>query len=269
MQTSRTVTLDVVADPVTTTRISGFVLNIDQSPLVGVPIELGADQTTTGADGSFELELPGGPTADALIIRGELLGGPGVYPFIAEKLLLLLGGDPFDNINNVIARPIYLPVLDVANGVAIDPLVDTTVTTPAIPGASVFVAANTLNDQQGNPFSGVLSITEVPVDLTPAALPSDLFADLVVTIQPGEMVFTTPAPLGLPNRTGYAPGETLDLWSINPQTGLFDNVGKGQVSIDGTTIETIAGGIRNSSWHFFSLFWPRAKDPDNPYNPKK
>ncbi len=75
-QTSQTVTLDVVADPVTTTRISGFVLNTDQEPLVGVPVELGVDQTTTGADGSFLLELPAGPTADALIIRGESLAGP-------------------------------------------------------------------------------------------------------------------------------------------------------------------------------------------------
>ena len=268
-QTSQTVTLDVVADPVTTTRISGFVLNTDQEPLVGVPVELGVDQTTTGADGSFLLELPAGPTADALIIRGESLAGPDVYPYIAEKLQLLLGGDPFDNVNNVIARPIYLPVLDVANGVTINPAVDTLVTTPAIPGASVFVAANTLDDQQGNPFTGVLSITEVPVDLTPAALPAELFADLVVTIQPGEMVFTTPAPLSLPNRAGFAASEPLDLWSINPETGLFDNVGTGQVSSDGTTINTVAGGIRNSSWHFFSRFWPRGRDADNPYNPKK
>lgn len=94
------------------------------------------------------------------------------------------------------------------------------------------------------------SITEVPAELTPAALPSNLIPDLVVTIQPADMVFTTPAPLTFPNRSGYAPGALLDLWSINPSTGFFDNVGKLRVSEDGSLIETISGGIRTSSWHF-------------------
>jgi YD repeat-containing protein len=88
--------------------------------------------------------------------------------------------------------------------------------------------------------------------LTPAALPENLHPDLVVTIQPGDMVFNTPAKLTLGNRGGYLPGLVLDLWSINPNTGLFDIVGKGRVSADGSIIETIEGGIRNSSWHFFA-----------------
>src|SRR5262249_35394669 len=38
--------------------------------------------------------------------------------------------------------------------------------------------------------------------------------------------------------------------SINPVTGQFDDVGDMQVSADGLRIETISGGVRNSSWHF-------------------
>jgi RHS repeat-associated protein len=83
------------------------------------------------------------------------------------------------------------------------------------------------------------------------------------------MVFTTPAPLSLPNRAGYAAGTTMDLWSINPTTGFFDNVGVGKVTADGSTIETISGGIRNSSWHFFAPPAPAPKDPSqDPRNPK-
>ena len=44
----------------------------------------------------------------------------------------------------------------------------------------------------------------------------------------------------------------MDLWSINPLTGEFDKVGVGRVSDDGSVVETIEGGINNSSWHFFS-----------------
>ena len=165
---------------------------------------------------------------------------------------LMLGHATYPGVNNVISRPIYLPVLDVAGGTTISPTTDTTVSQQIAPGetASVFVEAGTLQDRLGNEFSGVLSITEVPPELTPAALPPNLFSDTVVTIQPADMVFTTPAPLTFPNRGGWAPGTLMDLWSINPVTGQFDDVGDMMVSADGSVIETISGGIRNSSWHF-------------------
>jgi RHS repeat-associated protein len=260
LQTEQAVTLTVVPDPVTTTRISGVIQNTSKEALAGVVIDLGGTTATTAADGSFQLEFSGSVPSDTLKI---LIGNVGdvVYPSIAEKLPMLFGHELYNNVNNVIARPIYLPPIDMANARAIDPNSDITVTTTNIAGASVFVAAGSLNDRQGNPYTGQLSITEVPVEVTPAALPENLHPDLVVTIQPGEMVFTTPAPLSLPNRAGYAPGALMDLWSINPVTGLFDAVGKGQVSADGTVIETIEGGIRNSSWHFFTAQAPNFTDP--------
>jgi YD repeat-containing protein len=115
-----------------------------------------------------------------------------------------------------------------------------------------------------------MSITEVPINLTPAALPGNVHPDLVVTIQPGEMKFTTPAPLTLPNRAGYAPGMLMDLWSINPVTGQFDKVGTAQVSADGSVINTIDGGIRNSSWHYVAPPPPVPSPLDgDPRNPKQ
>ncbi len=212
---------------------------------------------------AHDIALTPGGTTDTLKVHGESFAGPEVYPFVAEKLDLLYDREVFPGVNNVLDRPIYLPVMDVANGQTIDPAQDTTVTTPNIPGASVFVAAGTLEDRQGNPFDGVLSITEVPVDFTPAALPVNLLPDLVVTIQPGEMVFTTPAPLTLPNRSGWEPGTLMDIWSINPTTGQFDNVGMAEVSADGMLIETTSGGIRSSSWHFLNPVLLNAKEPQD------
>ncbi|MEH2218468.1 MAG: FG-GAP-like repeat-containing protein [Nostoc sp.] len=270
-ETTQDVILTVTADAVTTTRISGVIQNTNQAPLAGVTIEVGGTQTVTAADGSFKLEFSGALPDDKLKVHGEQVSGTATYPFIAEKLPLLLGHNVYSSVNNVISRPIYLPPLDTANAQTIDPNVNETVTSTTIPGSAVFVAAGTLKNQQGNPFTGKLSITEVPTNLTPAALPENLHPDLVVTIQPGEMVFTTPAPLTLPNRAGYAPGLEMDLWSINPTTGFFDNVGTGKVSADGSVIQTISGGIRNSSWHFFALppgvfgtLKDVNKDPRNP-----
>lgn len=261
-QTLHEFTLQVIADPVTTTRISGVIENTQQQPLFGVIIELGNLQTTTDANGAFTIETLGSLPSDTLKVRGEAITGNITYPFIAEKLPLLFGRDPIESVNNVISRPIYLPPIDTTNAVTINPTVDTTVTSEAIDGASVFVAAGSLLNQEGELYTGGMSITEVPRDLTPAALPPNLLPDLVVTIQPGEMVFSTPAPLSLPNLAGYAPGTQMDLWSINPTTGLFDNVGTGEVSADGSVIQTISGGIHNSSWHFFTP--PPSPAPDNP-----
>lgn len=252
LQTSRSFQVTVEPDATGTTRISGVVQNVDLQPLPGLPVEIGGVQTTTDANGAFFLEFAGALPSDTLKIHGEGWTGSEAYPFIAEKLPLVLGHEVFENLENAIVRPIFLPALDTAQAQPIDPATSAFVVVSLQPNeapATVSVAAGSLEDQQGNPYTGNLSITEVPRDLTPAALPGNVMPDVVVTIQPGEMVFTQPAPLSLPNRAGYPVDELFDLMSINPVTGDFDVVGTGRVT--GTQIETIEGGVRNSSWHFF------------------
>lgn len=280
--TQTEVVVNVVQDTIQATRVSGKVLNVDGSPLSGLLVEIGTIQTFTDSDGVFLLNLGAGiPATDTLRVRGELYPGDATYPFIAERLPLMLEQGVVPGINNIIHRPIYLPQLDMANGVEIDPNENTTVTTEAIPGLSVEVAAGTLLTQQSTPFDKMMTITEVPVDRTPASLPENLFPDIVVTIQPGEMQFTTPAPMTFPNTAGYRPGLIVDLWSINPTTGEFQDVGDMRVSDDGQTVETISGGIRFSSWHFVGPDQPGANgagmdrdetgggDGDkDPFNPK-
>ena len=250
--TPQQVTLEVIEDPVVGTRISGRILTTASGPLVGVRVSVGNVEDFTSADGSFELGFGNGALpGDTLRVQANELGGAETYPFIAEKLPLLFGGrDVIPGVNNVINRAIYLPALDIAHGVTIDPATDVTVTTPMIPGIELRVAAGTLMDTQGNPFTGNLSITAVPPDFTPAALPEGSSPDLVVTIQPGDMVFTQPAPIDFPNTGGWAPGLMMNIMSINPVTGEFDDVGDAVVSPDGSKIVTVSGGVRNSSWHF-------------------
>lgn len=271
LETEQEITISVVADPITTTRVSGVVQDTNRLPLAGVPIDMDGVSTVTDDNGRFELEYGDSPINDpTLFIHGDQLEDESVYPFIAEKLDLLFLAGYFDGVNNVLERPIYLPALDIAGGTAIDPASDTNVVQEIAPGetAAVMVKAGTLLDQQGQPFDDVLSITEVPRDLTPAALPSNLVPDTVVTIQPGEMEFMEPAPLTLPNRSGLAAGIELDLWSINPETGIFDNVGRGRVSEDGASVETIIGGVRSSSWHFFAILAATFEFENEPLNEK-
>lgn len=203
-----------------------------------------------------DLGLTPGGVGDTLRILGNQRPDPSgteAYPFVAERMSLVLGHAVYPGVDNVIERPIYLPRLDVANGTAIEPTQTQTVMQEIAPGemATVQVEAGTLQDRQGQAFTGVLSITEVPRILTPASLPEGLTPDIVVTIQPADLVFSQAAPLTLPNRTGLGRGILFDLYSINPITGAFDIVGTGRVTADGQSIETISGGILNSSWHFF------------------
>ncbi len=266
---TQNVRVNVVPDPDMRSRISGTVLDVDGTPLVGVPITMGDGddevEVLTNAQGEFLLVLPDGffATYDTVRVEAQQLSIPGVvYPFVAEKMPLVLGFSPYEGYNNVIGRPIYLPKIDVASGSLVDPTQTTEVANESL-GAAVSVAAGTLEGQDGQPFEGVLSISGVPTQLTPAALPMGMVPDIVVTIQPAEMVFTRPAPLTLPNLSGFAPDTMMNLWSINPLTGQFDDVGDGRVSTDGSVIDTISGGVRNSSWHFFIPPEPTVTMPDD------
>jgi YD repeat-containing protein len=255
-RTTRSVSLNVVADPVTTTRISGRILDTNGNSLEGVRVDVGGVEAFTGTDGSFLLDFGTAPLpADVIRIHGdELNNGSGAFPFVAENLSLLFERDLFEAVNNVIARPIFLPVLDVAGGTTIDPSNDTMVVQEIAPSemAMLDVTAGTLETREGDMFDGVLSLTEVPRGQTPAALPDNLLPSAVVTIQPAGLAFTTPAPLTLPNRSGFEPGTVMNLWSINPTTGEFDDTGDGVVSADGASIETVSGGAITASWYFFT-----------------
>jgi RHS repeat-associated protein len=259
-QATQSVNLAVVADPDTDTRISGIVETAAGQTMAGVVVSDGTVESTTGSDGSFLLNFhsntPG--SKDEVTVNGMVLNGS-TYPTVGEVISLLLGGhDAYPGVNNVISRPIYLPALDIADGAMVSTTKTTTVAPAAIPGASLTVQAGTLKTPDGTDYTGLLTVTQVPVDHTPAALPADLKPSMVVTIQPAGMTFMTPAPITLPN-PGFAPGTIMDLWSINPATGTFAVAGEGQVSADGSVINTTSGGIHFSSWHFFAL--PPNPDP--------
>ena len=72
LQASQPVQVQVNSDPVTTTRVSGKVLDVDGMPLVGVRVEMGSIQGLTQADGSFLLDLGAiAPVTDTLKRRNR------------------------------------------------------------------------------------------------------------------------------------------------------------------------------------------------------
>jgi RHS repeat-associated protein len=251
-ETTQDVTLTVAADLVTTTRLSGIVRDAAGNPLAGVPLDVGAAEVTTAADGSFLFDFGGGPVpAGPLTVHGERVPGPGAYPLLTAQLSLLLGHQVFAGVNNVLAGPVVLTPLDTADAVTVNPAQDTTVTTPALPGASLRVPAGTLRDARGNPYAGPLGITEVSPGAAPVPLPDGLLPDLMVLVQPGGLTFTAPAALALPNRAGWAAGTAMDLWALDPAGGSFTRTGAGRVSADGSLVQTTSGGASAATLFFF------------------
>src|SRR5581483_4554491 len=250
-QATQPVSLTVTADPVTTTRISGVVENSNRQPIAGVPLDVAGVATTTAGDGSFLLDLGSGSvTALLLNVHGEQAGGGVAYPFVSLSLAVLVGHQIYMGANNTCVQPIFLTPLDTAHAVTINPTTVTTVKTPNLPGASVTVAAGTLKDSRGNPYSGPLGITQIAVDKTPLPL-GDVHPDVMVMVEPTGVTFSSPAKLTLPNPSGWTAGTIMDMWTLDLPSGQFAKVGFGKVSSDGVSIQTTFPGISSSTVYFF------------------
>jgi RHS repeat-associated protein len=258
--TKQNVTLNVIPDPIVTTRISGVIQGTNAAPLAGLTINVGGTLATTGTDGSFTLELPPTNTATTLTVSGN------GYSSLTGKFTTLLGHDLYSGTNNQLGQPISVLSVDPASGITSNPTQIQTITAAGLPLAAVTIDANTATDANGQPYSGKLTLLEVPVNKAPITLPDTLRPDVLATLQ-GDVNFTAPVTVTLPNRAGYTAGTKLDLWALSSITGSFEKVGQGQVSSDGTVVNTISGGIKNSTWFCFA---PVAIAPiaqaDNPYN---
>ena len=258
------------APPGGVTAVSGRLLDTNDfnlgitTPVVGATVTLlgTAITTTSDANGDFFLNnLPADQqTLDVDSSTASLAPDGSSYASFREAITLIA------NVTNAISRPIFLPRIDAASLTTVVPTQTTVVTNPNI-NVSMTVPPFTAKDSQGNDFTGQLSISEVPANLAPVALPEELQPALLVSIQPVGVTFASPVPISFPNLDGMAAGNELDLYSVDPASGLFQVVGVGTVSQDGTTIETTSGGISAATWHMqippVPDTSPSGADPDN------
>ena len=175
--------------------------------------------------------------------------------------------DIIANVANFIDRPIYLMRIDTTGEAEVDPA-STTVINNTNLNVTLTIPPNTVKDENGNDYTGMISISEVPAEFTPASLPDNLGPGMVFSVQPMGLTFEQPVPVTFPNFDNLTPGSEVDIWSLNHVTGKFFITGTGEVRSDGSVIDTIAGGLVGSSW-FFSLSPPpellavAGDDPDH------
>jgi RHS repeat-associated protein len=249
---SETVRITVPTPPTGTggTSLRGRILDANtasqnvETPLVGATIRLvnnRAIAATTDSAGYFTLTgLDGGE--QYVEFDGSTATPAGKYGAYRSKQVLIA------NVANMIDRPIYIMAIDIQGETQLDPTKTVIVNNPNISTTLTIPPRTVLNDQ-GALYAGPISVSEVPADFTPSSLPSNLDPGMVVTIQPMGLTFNRPAPITLPNVDNLPPGSEVDIWSMDHETARFFVAGRGQVTSDGRLIQTIEGGIRESSWH--------------------
>ncbi|TMA82906.1 MAG: RHS repeat protein, partial [Deltaproteobacteria bacterium] len=151
---------------------------------------------------------------------------------------------------NDLNSPISLPDVDVEAEVPVSSTFNTVVTNPSLPGVEVEIIGGSATNPDGTLFTGKLSINPVPDYGRPESRPEELRPGMAVTIQPAGIRFNPPARITFPNADGMTPGNELNLWSLSPDTGKFNVVGKMAVSADGQSFITVEGGVVASAWHF-------------------
>jgi RHS repeat-associated protein len=242
---SETITITVPNPPPGgLTAVRGRIYNLNNTPLGNVKVTLRASGHTafSGNDGFFTMSgVP--PDRQELIVNGRE-ANLGVYAILAVSVDLIQG------VFNNLASPITLPDVDVEAEVQVSSIFTTVVTNPNVPGVELTILAGTARNSDGTPFTGKLSINPVPDYGRPESRPEELRPGMAITIQPAGIRFNPPARLTFPNADGIPPGNELNLWSLSPDTGTFNIVGKTVVSADGQSLVTVEGGVSASAWHF-------------------
>ena len=251
-QASVTVPMTVPApDPNQPTALCGRLLDANVAdrgglkPLVGATVRLMATPVVSAiTDSSGYFLMTGIPAGEQYFeYDGSTATPAGSYGAYRGQLTVIA------NVTNIVDRPLYIMGIDKAGETSVNPNGQTVVNNPNV-GVTVNIPPNTVLDDNGQLYAGPISVSPVPEEFTPAALPDTLNPSRVLTIQPMGLTFRSPAPITFPNLDNLPPGSDVDIWSLDHELGKFFIAGKGRVTADGTMVETIDGGIRESSWHF-------------------
>ncbi|MFT5152449.1 MAG: hypothetical protein ACI841_002447 [Planctomycetota bacterium] len=238
------------------TSLSGQVLDNAQRPIEAVICTLTVGnsdpiETTTSADGIFIFH----DIQDSGLAGLSLDGSMAIIPFGAGMRVPNLHYEPFilPNVDNVLTRPVLLPLLNATNDVHYDGTEDVVLTVDGIAGLEMRVKAGSVVLADGtvpspsDPTS--LSLNQVHSDDIPMRPGDGAAPPFSWTLQPGGARFDPPVEITYPNMSGLPAGAASWFLSFDHDTGQFEIVASGAVSSDGSTIRTAPGeGLTVAGW---------------------
>ena len=221
-------------------------------PLSGVKVSVEGSSlvVTSDADGYFSLSnIPAGALIVSLDAAGVTAPDGSLYGNFKGRLKIL------PNVHNRPYRDYMLPRVDKKGMAMVEPQKETMLHNQDL-GVTMMIPANTAT-QNGTGYTGPISVSMVPVDSAPRELPPNLQPNLLITLQPVNIRFSTPVPITFPNTDNLPPGALVGIISLSERGG-FEQVGVGRVTDDGQSIATVSGGIVATTWHAPVIIRPEA-----------
>lgn len=233
------------------TTFSGLVNSLDGKPLVGVKVTINSSgqSTLTNEFGAFRIEKPA--TGDQIVSFDATgiseVDGTTMKVFHKTNVAYTLGNNQL----NVISKPVILvPLVIDGNETVVLQNQTATVTSPNVQGFSLDIAANNATFPSGDKV-GEISVQKLAVENVNVTPPAYVKPKTVYALEPSGLKFTEPAKLTLPNDNDFPPNTQLVLMSKNSETGIWEIDGLAKVSLDGNSVETVAGG---GITHFSEVF---------------
>ena len=216
---------------------------------VKVSVEGSSKIATTDSTGRFTLSgIPDGNLIVSVNASGITAQNGDTYGNYAGRLKIM------KNVLNRPHRDYMLPRVDAVGMAMVEPTKETVIDNTNIK-VKLTVPMGAVENSDGTPYTGSLSVSEVPIDATPRELPETLRPSQLLTLQPIGLRFTSPADITFPNTDNLPPGTVMDLFSLSERGG-FEKVGRGMVSDDGESISLFEGGIRSTTWHLVAVSLP-------------
>ncbi len=218
-----------VTDPtLSSTEVSGQVVDENGNPLADMPVSIDGSSTTTDSSGDFTLT---GISADpGPISAGGSVGSSDGRLDLTAPVVQLLNHPLYANANNVILTPLILPLINwstPANFSQASTSDATDITTPAMAGFDIQLPANPANSSLA---SGTLEVATLSAPLSAQHMTPGVSSGMLLYNVVGSGL-SGPVNLTLPNTAGLQPGSTQSSWALfNPITGGHDADGEMVVS---------------------------------------
>jgi hypothetical protein len=257
----------LLRDPTMPTSFSGLVIDNGNKPIGGAECRLIVGSTVVGPvmsspDGQFRfdnlaifgpaaLEVDG---ATATTLDGGALPAGVSFPGLHFEIVIT------PNVENTLPMPVLLPPLNTANEVVFDGVSDAVLRVQEIEGLEIRVVGSAtttgltptvITNGAGVPvpLPITFALNQVHHDDVPMPMPDGAAPPFAWTMQPAGLHFDPPLPITYPNMSGLPAGSIAYFLSFDHDTNRFEIVASGQVTEDGSCIESDAdAGLTVSGW---------------------